>query len=225
MSHLWRGWVAVLAVSSGGEPLQRRGNELDNCWTAVPFRQPASCLFLRFRTTTIQTKKVWMRNKQTNKLAHQTHPHKGSSHLKLSATHRSPTHAFLWMRPVHKEYRFLGRDAVFSGIIVPHYKGNCCLHLPRFLFVGYSQATGHFFDSISACVRMCRSSVCVWSKDRILSPVLWSAVLSFVDTPAGPGIVTRLRTGRPKIRGLTSIGGQRIYLQNVPTTSGFRLAS
>ena len=31
MSHVWRGWVAVLAVNSGGELLQRRDNEPDNC--------------------------------------------------------------------------------------------------------------------------------------------------------------------------------------------------
>jgi len=152
MSHVWRGWVAVLAVSSGGEPLQSRGNEPDNCWTSVPFRQPATWLFLRFRKTTSQTKKCLAEkqtNKQTDKLTQQNHSHHGASHLNFQLL------TFLWMRPVHKEYRLLERDAVLSGIILSHYKGKCCSHLPNIFFAVFRQAYGNLFDWLSACVCGC----------------------------------------------------------------------
>ena len=145
------------------------------------------CSYVFVKQQAKQKKKSgWETNKQTNKLAYQTHSHQGASHSKFSATHKSPTYAVLRMRPVLKEYRFLGHDAVLSVIILPHYKGNCCLHLPRFLFVGYSQTLGRFFDWISVSVWKCRSSVCAWAKEMVFSPVLWSASLSFVDTSAGP---------------------------------------
>jgi hypothetical protein len=77
MSHVWRGWVAVLAVKSGGEPLQRdvmNSTTVEHLFLSDNQLPVCSYVFVKQQAKQKKSLDEKQTNKQTNKQTSPSNP-------------------------------------------------------------------------------------------------------------------------------------------------------